>query len=246
MPNISDFPRTDILSLQDDLRAVVRNCVSLEQAAQRAVSTIYEALSGSAVLVRLFATVPFRSLPGDIQARVQELASRNLGEEVVREDALILTLLGTRGLQAAWDHRQQSAGHAGVPLVSARFVEAIPMVSRLLQELGVDLRWFDHADLGFVETKLAGGLAGLFYVRDAASATDAGGRLIIPSQSFVAEHGVKTVFGLGGAYAEGTIFTLIVFTKHLLEKEEVEPYVRLVSPLKAATASLVREKRLFG
>ena len=57
---------------------------------------------------------------------------------------------------------------------------------------------------------------------------------------------MKTVFGLGGAYAEGTILTLIIFTCDRLEKAEVEPYVRLVSSLKAATASLVKEGKIFA
>ncbi len=246
MAKNSDFSPGDILGLQDDLRAALRGCASLEEAAQGTVGVLYEALRDSAVLVRFFATRPYRSLPDGLRARVLELACINGSQAAMRADTLVLTLLGTRGAEAAWNHRLQSAGHAGIPLLSTEFVDAIPMVSRLLQELGVDLRWFDAEDMNFVEKKLAGGLAGLFYVRDAASTCDGRGRLVIPAQDFVATHGVKTVFGLGGTYAEGTILTLIVFTRDLLEKAEIEPYVRLVSLLKAATAALVKDGRIFG
>jgi two-component system NtrC family sensor kinase len=243
---MADLSRSEILTLQDDLRAGVRTSSSLEEAAQRAVGILYDALQESAVLVRLFATLPYADLPGDLQRRVSELACINGCDGAVHDEALVLTLLGTRGTQAAWNSRAQSVGHAGIPLVSAGFVEAIPMVSRLLRELGVDLRWFDDQDRSAVEKKLIGGLAGLFYVRDAASALDHRGRTIIPAQDFVAGHGVKTVFGLGSVYAGGTVLTLLVFTRDLLEKVEVEPYVRLVQSIKAATAALAAQRRWFA
>ena len=246
MARIADFSGADILTLQDDLRAGARASLTLEEAAQRAVTILYEALSESAVLVRLFATLPYAELPADLQRRVSELACINGCEEAIRDDALVLTLLGTRGTQAEWNSRAQSVGHAGIPLVSAGFVEAIPMVSRLLRELGVDLRWFDEQDRSAVEKKLVGGLAGLFYVRDAASALDHRGRTVIPAQDFVAAHGVKTVFGLGSVHTGGTVLTLLVFTRDILEKAEVEQYVRLVQSIKATTAALVAQRRWFA
>ena len=246
MAKIADFSGADILSLQDDLRAALKDCGSLEEAAQRAADTIYAALSDSAVLVRLFATLPFGNLPADLQRRVAELACINGCDGTVRNDALVLTLLGTRGTKAPWNSRAQSAGHAGIPLISAAFVEAIPMVSRLLRELGVNLEWFNQQDRTAVEKKLVGGLAGLFYVRDAATAVDQGNRQIIPAQDFVAENGIRTVFGLGGVYSGGTVLTLLVFTRDALEKAEVEPYVRIVQSIKAATAALVDRGRWFA
>lgn len=67
--------------------------------------------------------------------------------------------------------------------------------------------------------RLLGGFNGVFYVDDASSARDAQDRLIIAARDFVAEHGVKTVFGMGGAYPDGTLLVIIVFAReHLTRK----------------------------
>ena len=40
----------------------------------------------------------------------------------------------------------KSKEHMGIPLISSAFVGAIPMISRLLKELGVPLDWIDSHD----------------------------------------------------------------------------------------------------
>ena len=245
MRTLTEFSWADVLGLQDDIRAALKVSTCLEEAAQRATEIIYGALAESALLVRVFATVPLSSLPADIHGRVKGLARTQQIDGSLRGESLILTLLGSAGAKREWNDRRDSVAHAGIPLISAAFVGAIPMVARLLNELGVDLQWFDHSDTSFVEKKLAAGLAGLFYVRDAATGLDAQGRQIIPAQDFVGEHGVKTVFGIGGVYAYGTILTLVVFTREFIEKEQVEQLIPLIPCFKAATAALVQNGQLF-
>src|SRR5512144_2112177 len=98
-----------------------------------------------------------------------------------------------------WNDRRNSQGHVGIPLATSDFIEAIPMMSRLLKELGMGLDWIDSNDTSMVARAL-GSSSGLFYVPDAALEIDAKGRKVIAGQDFVKTHGVKTVFGMGGAF----------------------------------------------
>ena len=76
---------------------------------------------------------------------------------------------------------------------------------------------------------------GVFFVPDAPGA-----------QEFVREHGVKTVFGLSGTFGDGTVFTLLVFTRESLDNETVDAFTHLIALIKADTADLVRQGALFA
>ena len=52
-------------------------------------------------------------------------------------------------------------GSWAFPLISSEFVGAIPMISRLLKELGVPLDWVDSHDSSMIEKTMARS-AGLF------------------------------------------------------------------------------------
>lgn len=246
MAKLLEFERADILRFQDETRDALKDCASLQEAAQRLTDSLWNTFSDSVVLVRFFATIPFSRLPSADQGFVERVAAAKQAEEPLDDDTLVLSLLGTRGRQSTWNDRNQSQGHLGIPLISASFIDSIPMVARLLRELGVSPGWFAAGDRDFVEHRLSAGEAGIFYVREAARATDAQGRPVISAQDFVRENGIQTVFGLGGVYPDGTIPVLLVFTDDLVEIETVEKYVHLISLMKAATADLLREGALFA
>ena len=83
----------------------------------------------------------------------------------------MLSLLGTSGVKPAWNDRRQSQGHVGIPMVSAAFIEAILMMSRLLKQLGVRLDWIASHDSQII-TKVMGEMSGVFFVADAATEVD--------------------------------------------------------------------------
>jgi hypothetical protein len=86
----------------------------------------------------------------------------------------------------------------------------------------------------------------MFYVADARTETDERGRLIISAQDFVAEHGVRTVFGFGGAYMlERSYVAVILFTRETIVAEHARELAPLSSALKAATMRLVDQGRFF-
>ena len=217
---------------------------TLEAAAQGTVKAIYEQFQESMILARLFVTIPFGRLPPEIQAAANELAAS--AAQSTTGDTPVLALLGTYGDEESWRDRRRSRGHVGIPLVSSTFISAIPMLARLLEELGVDIEWFDSADLKtFVEAGLF--KSGSFHVSDATSVVDTQGRKVIAAQEFVLRHGVRTVFGAGAAFL-GTpnMSALICFTRESLEPEVSQAALTAVSQFRAMTQGLVNSGKLIG
>jgi hypothetical protein len=91
----------------------------------------------------------------------------------------------TRGRQRNWNSRFDSQGHVGIPLASADFVDSIPMIARLLKELGPSIELAQDLDTAIVTQSI--GSVGLFYMDDARTAEDQNGRKIIADQDFVLE-----------------------------------------------------------
>jgi len=129
-------------------------------------------------------------------------------------------------------------------LISTRFVAAIPMISRLLRELGVPLDWIDTHDAAVIQ-KTLGESSSLFFVDDARTATDDEGRKIIADQDFVADDAIQSVFGIGGAYSGGEILVAVVFNHDRFERENAEQFLPLVSLFKSNTERLVAQRRIF-
>ena len=71
------------------------------------------------------------------------------------------------------------------------------------------------------------------------------GRQIVADSAFVRENGIKTVFGMGGAYVDGTLAVMIVFCNEPLERMVVDRYGSFISSFKMATASLLASGRIF-
>jgi len=214
------------------------NC--LEEAAQDFTSLMYNQFEESIVLVRLFATCKYGALPWLHQEFAKSLARDGGCIELLHHDTPCLTLLASSGERSEWNDRRHSRGHVTIPLVSSAFIDSIPMMSRLLRQLGVDLTWLDGQDLSIAENMM-GQVSGTFFVQDAASAIDSKGRKIIAAQDFVERCGVKTVFGMGGAYSFGNgdrFLTTIVFARESIGKSQADRFAMLVSGFKGSTLEL--------
>lgn len=223
----------------DDVSGVLGELTHLEDGAQLLMRRVYEACADSIVLARAYVTAPLSALPDANAVWVRELAEAKGVAAELGPSTPVISLVGSAGRVAEWNDRRSSRGHVGIPMVSASFIDAIPMMSRLMASLGGDLTWIDGADGGVAISRL-GTVAGTFYVEDAGSHTDARGRKVISAVDFVEKHGVRTVFGLGGAFASGQIFVLLVFCSEHVSLETVEalraPFLRF----KSAAAQLVR------
>jgi hypothetical protein len=217
----------------------------VEEAAQALASELYAQFAESVVLARVFLTVRFDALPAELRVVVEDLARAAGRADRLRGWVPVLTLVGTRGQEAAWNARRDSRGHQGIPLVSSSFVGAIPMISRLFRELGIPLSWIDGKDAQRIATAV-GRSGGLFFVPDARTAVDDRGRKIIHAQDFVATSGVKTVFGTGAAYPRGQILVTVVFCRDEVPRTAVAPFLDLSNLVRDQTAALVQSGAVFA
>jgi hypothetical protein len=218
-----------------------RNAPSVEAAAETFVGAFAEAFSDVA-LVRLFIALPAASVPPTEHA----FAARFAGDDPrFGPKTRVLTLLASRGREPAWNQRRLSRGHLCIPLIDRKFIEAAPMIAKLLADIDVDLSAFDDGR-PIATRKLLGGKNGMFYVPDAATAVNAEGRYVIADRAFVERYGIRTVFGMGGAYPDGTLVTSLVFTTQQIPQLIVDRFPSLISNFKMGTSKLIEERRIFS
>jgi hypothetical protein len=244
MSTFNDYSPHEIRDFRERLQAALQECGHLQAAAQTCARLLYEEFQESVVLARVFVTLPFNDLPGRDQAFVRALAEAKEITPLLGEKTQVLSLLGTHGARASWGDRYQSQGHLGIPLVTAAFVESIPMLARLMSDMGIGSDWFDKFEPEILVKNL-GRAAGVFYVRDAKTRLDAHDRKIVSAQDFVSAHDIRTVFGLGGSYLNGSFIIMILFTRETIEQPQAEAFMLLVNTFKTATLSLVMDGRVF-
>ncbi|MBN1883684.1 MAG: hypothetical protein JW885_16080 [Deltaproteobacteria bacterium] len=209
MAKIGDEKSSEFLRNLKMVSDIVKGSSTLEDASQKYTELLYKTFRESIIQTRIFVTVPFAQLPDKNKDFVTGLAKKTNITELIKDQTPVLSLLGTNGVEVSWNDRRKSQGHVGIPLASADFIEAIPMMSRLLKSLGADLDWIDSRDSDIV-TKTLGSMSGVFYVEDAQTETDSKGRKIIAAQDFVRKYDVKTVFGIGGGISRTPYFVVNV------------------------------------
>lgn len=245
MARLNDYSSNEIKDFRDRMHEELQHCAHLQEAAQRCARLLYTEFPESIVLVRLFVTLPFKDLPSRDQDFVTQLTDAKGLLPLLNEKTSVLSLLGTYGIESDWQDRYQSKGHLGIPLVSSSFVGSIPMVSRLMSDMGIDLAGFDEEDKDIV-IKSLGQTVGVFYVRDAKTRLDQQNRKIVSAQDFVADYDIKTVFGLGGSYLNGSFVTMIIFTREAVEQSQIERLMLLVNTFKIATMSWMMSRTIFA
>jgi hypothetical protein len=245
MSGLSTYTVESVSKLRARIEKELQKCSSFQAASQTFANTLYDELATSMVLLRVFATVPYGSLPNRERTFALEAArARGRGEEVQNETTVV-TLLGTRGKRGGWNDRYLSKRHLAIPLTSASFIQTIPMVSRLMSDMGTGLEWVEKQHLNMV-VKTTGRMARVLYVEDAATAMTADGFKVVPDQDFVEDHGVQTVLGLGGAYLNRTIVAILLFTNELIPQDRVEKFMPLVHGFKVATMKVVMKGQFFS
>lgn len=246
MAKISEAKDNRISSLLKVTEELLKGCSNLEEAAQKVVDIIYKEFLDSIVLARIFVTVPLEKLPAPNQKFVKDLAVAKNVIHLVKEKTPVLSLLSTKGEEVIWGRRTNSKGHVGIPLVSADFIELIPMISRLMKAMGIPLDWISSTDTTIVG-KAVGKAAGIFYVPDAKTGVDEKNRKIIAAQDFVDRYGVKTVFGVGGGYILASTFVvMIVFARETITKDRAEQFIPILNLFKAATTNIVTQGKIFS
>ncbi len=219
--------------------AEVEHQPTLVAAAQR-LSQLYTSSFDTVALARVFAVRPFGSLP----PYERDFAERAAPAPALTDKTPVLCLLGTSGQEAAWNDRLASRGHLAIPLASSQTVHAAPMIAKLLSDLQVNVQGLDDGR-PVASREMLGGRSRSFFVADASATTDDDGRLVIPAQSFVASSGVRSVFGSGGAYLDGTLLVIICFCCEPLDGETAERFGNFIGAFKLATTRVVQQGRIF-
>jgi hypothetical protein len=244
MAGFGSFSVEDVNELKRRFDPLLKSCGSFQEAAQRFVDVLYEELSDSAVLFRAFATVPYAALPEKEKAFALAAARERGSAGELQDKTTVVTLLATRGRRPAWNDRYRSEGRLALPLTSASFIKTIPMVSRLMSDMGTGIGWVEKQKTNIVVSSM-GRMARVLYVEDARAELTSDGFKVVPDQKFVVENGVRSVIGLGGAYLNRAIVVMLLFTNEVVPRDRVEKLMPLVHGFKVATMKLVMDGELF-
>jgi hypothetical protein len=175
--------------------------------------------------VRCFQTHPYRDLPPEEQAVARRLLD---GKEPAR-GLRCLVLLGTRGIEVGWNQPETSVNHRVIPLVDSAAVQGMPMVVRLLEQMGLNA-----GDIVRPKTKLLMAASqyrnfGVFHVE-----TALGSEHIPDQQTFIEEYGIRSVVGMGGLLPSGEIFAVLLFARVVISPEVAALFRTLALSVKLA------------
>ncbi len=242
---MEDVDYDDLEALWSGLEPSLAGARSLEDVVRRFTNALYERFASSVVLARVFATVEFHQLTAADRAFAERFAASVEAGGELTDSTPVLSLLASRGVEEAWNDRRCSRDHLAIPLISEHLIAEIPMIARLLNEIGFTPAW-RGTEPGFV-TKTLANVNGIFYVGDARTAVDARERNIIPASQFVESYGVRTVFGFGGSYLGRHMFiSAIVFCRDEIARSQAMRFIPLIGSLKAATTRLVNRGAIFS
>ena len=242
MLDLANFTLSDLTDNLTTLRKLGVGAESMEETANRMVRYLYENLlvketgTRSCALVRLFVTLPY----GMLEAELQNSARKMLGEIPESPAHKCLVLLGTTGDQPEWNARKQSTGHQVIPLPSEQIVSSIPMISQLINQLGIDVSSVlkpNSRMLLAVEQKTYN----VFH------APEAVGSPYIPAQNaFVIPFHIKSVLGFGGLLPSGELFALILFSRTYIPTETATLFKPYALAVKAALLPFDRDGAIFA
>ncbi|NEQ71979.1 MAG: HAMP domain-containing histidine kinase [Okeania sp. SIO2C9] len=223
MYDLTQFSLRDMSECGLVLRQLGKDSHTTEDVSNRIIKYLYENLISkdikekSCVLIRMFQMISYKKLSSELQ----EYASKLLNNQSVTPNLKCLTLLSTAGEKPEWNLRQKSSGHKAIPLANKAAIAKIPMISRLIQQLGLDPGQVVETDLNLL-ADLEQKMYNVFYVADAL------GSPYIPGQkSFVIPFNIKSVIGFGGLLPSGNIFVVLMFLKVKVPRETID----LLKPL---------------
>ena len=234
-----------ILDLWEQCRHTVGDHPYISELATAIVDDLYVEFAESLVLIRAFLTVPYENLPAFQHDYASRLALSVDLEDLLQPHTPVHTLIATRGRDPEWNHIQASRGHVAIPLLSDDFVESIPMMSRLLNDLGLPLSWAQDPGT-ILERYMLGSEVGCFWVADPVNAVDKLERKIISAQDFVLDHSVHAVFAVGGILFGGAVFTLIFFAQDPVESRTPRAFMPLINQMKGTMVSSCSISRIFS
>lgn len=185
-------------------------CSSFEEAAQVIVADFYNLFRSRKdepefALVRIFQTMSFDELTPELQASAK-LSSGHF-----------LTLMGTIGLEDAWDDRRQSQSRKAIPINQ----NMSPMFKGIFRELGFS--WEDVTGDKVVVGKKVKDMSFIhfFHVEDVSSSS-----YITDQEQFVHPYGIQSAIAIGTQFISQAAYVLIGFSMQPISEDQA---VQLVS-----------------
>ncbi len=209
MYDLTQFNLRDLSECGITLRQLGKNVQSMEAASNLIIKYLYENFVNrqtqekSCVLIRLFKTHSYGKLTPELQKYVQNI----LKKTEINHNLKCLTLLATAGEKPEWNYREKSVGHQAIPLVNEEAIAKAPMISQLIQQLGLDPGIFLQPDSNLL-IDIEKQVFHVFYVPDALDSP-----YIPAKKSFVIPFNIKSVVGYGGLLPSGDTFVLLMFLK---------------------------------
>lgn len=220
--NLSNFSEQDIETVINQVFSENEKIGSIEEIYQRLARVMCESFctvpgESDLVLSRVYHSFDFPLLSSSLQQTAKQIWEKNL-----KENSKLIALMGTYGKEAAWQDRTQSKGHKAI-LLSHETLNNIPMVARLIQQIGFDLGILLGEKEKGIEYKSISGAFGVFYVSPALDSP------YIPAQDFVKHYEVKSVLGTGVMLPQGDIGIYIGFSRVPIENEMAANIAPLMS-----------------
>lgn len=246
MKKLSEANPSDFELLSDSTNKLC-GLDTVEYIAQAFVDNIFERFQDSVVLLRLFSSLPYFTLPPQDQQLVDRKAINSGTSHLYKPTTPVLTLLGTRGQRPEWNQRATSQGFRCIPLVSSGYVASLSMLSMQFKTMNFDLALLDRWDTTIAANAHADEFIGMLYVNHARIDKDEQGRMVVPHQEFVSENNIKSTLGFGTGYSDHpTIVTLFAFTNEILNKTEMAPFSSLLQDYISISGEFLKSGRIFS
>jgi hypothetical protein len=174
-------------------------------------------------LVRVYRLSRYAELPSELQKMVEPARER------------WMTLMGTYGIEPAWQHRGQSQGHKALNLGA----DQSPMISAAIYQLGLDVGiQLPKLDINVPVTK-TGTVMRYFHIEDAE------GSPYIPAQdTFVKPYGIRSVVGIGSGFLSDSAYVMLGFARATLDIEQGQKFAEL-APYVSALLALCDERGIW-
>lgn len=204
MHDLGDFSLRDMAECAARVRRLGQGASSMEEAAGRIVTYLYDDLADhhsgqrACALVRFYKTHPY----GLLDAGRRRGAEARAAGETTSPDTRYLALLATAGDEPAWRSVAGSQGHQAVPLDTAENAARVPMVHCLMNQLGIDFSVSPPSSSS---------------VTVAVDTRPSSGADVLSQDPFVSRHGIRSVLGFGGQLPAGDLFAVVLFTRVPIE-----------------------------
>lgn len=233
--DLTRFTLADMVRCGASVRLLAAGSTSMEEAAQKVTRYFYDSFrhkvsnQRSCVLVRLFKTQAYGELTGELR----EFTDSRASSATLTEDTKCLILLATAGDEPQWNSRHTSKAHQSIPLISEEIVEQSPMISHLIQDLGLSTAEVVRARPEIIKD-LEQKRFGIFHVPSATNSE------VIPAQKeFVTPYGIASALGFGGMLPGGDLFVAIVFSRVPIPPATAEMFRTVALSLKLGLLALL-------